>query len=460
MHGEGPAALGDERMSLGGARRRPARLVSSHAMKTLDRLGAVPASAAPPKVDKSKMVSGEAGRSHMYEIDLVRVVTAICVVGVHATFFTLFLNTTTLGAQLQNGVIDALHFTREVFLSITAFVMVYVYARRPFPVWTFWRKRGLGVLLPYVFWSLVYVWVGVPHNPVQTWLSTAVVDVLTGTASFQLYFILLSIEFYIILPLFLPAILRLGERHPWRLLIASGALQMIMLYVDHNVIETGPFTGTQLGQFINAYQASFLPLYQFYAVLGGVAALHAGRLRPFVQRHGGWVLAASAFGLGALWLRYGIDVWVEHRSDAFDTSVFQPVMVFYAAAVALFLYWLGVRWASGRSPEAPHGQRFMSLLSDASFGIYLIHPLILMPIETGLAPKLPVIIPVAMRVAMVWGLAAGLTAAACIALLHVPLLSRLIGRANSRSLPIPWPRQILGSPPIAGRVLASRRSER
>lgn len=429
-------------------------------MQTLNQPRSVPASVASPKGERVKTVSGEAGRSHLYEIDLVRVVTAICVVGVHATFFTLFLNTTALGAQLQNGVIDALHFTREVFLSITAFVMVYVYARRPFPVWTFWRKRGLGVLLPYIFWSLVYVWLGVPHNPIQNWLSTALVDILTGNASFQLYFILLSIEFYLILPLFLPAIQRLGERHPWRLLIASGALQVVLLFVDHNYIEAGPFTRTQLGQFVNSYQASFLPLYQFYAVLGGLAALHAGRLRSFVQKHSAWVLAASAIGLGALWLRYGVDVWVEHQSDAYNTSVFQPVMVFYAAAVALFLYWLGVKWASARSPEAPRGQGFMSLLSDATFGIYLIHPLILMPIETGLAPKLPVIIPVAIRVAMVWGLAAGLTAAACVALLHVPFFSRLIGRANSRPLPIPWPRRLPGSQPIPSRVLASRRGER
>ncbi len=413
-----------------------------------------------PQGSESRPAKADAGRSHLYEIDLVRVVTAICVVGVHATFFTLFLNTTAQGAQLQNGVIDALHFTREVFLSITAFVMVYVYARRPFPIWTFWRKRGLGVLLPYIFWSLVYVWLGVPHNPVQSWLSTALVDILTGNASFQLYFILLSIEFYIILPLFLPAIRRLGERYPWRLLLASAVLQAIMLYVDHNYVESGAFPTTQLGQFVNSYQASFLPLYQFYAVLGALAALHAGRVRPFVRQHGGWVVTAFALGLGALWLRYGVDVWVEHQSDAYNTSVFQPVMVFYAAAVALFLYWLGVKWASSRSPEAPRGQGLMSLLSDATFGIYLIHPLILIPIETGLAPKLPVIIPVAIRVAMVWGLAAGLTAAACIALLYVPFFCRLIGRAHSRPLPISLPRQFPGLTPIAGRVLDSRRSER
>ena len=429
-------------------------------MRAMGMAPPVPPRAAASGVGKTRPAESGAGRSHLYEIDLVRVVTAICVVGVHATFFTLFLNRSAFGAQLQNGVVDALHFTREVFLSITAFVMVYVYARRPFPVWTFWRKRGLGVLLPYIFWSLVYVWIGVPHSPVQAWLSTALVDILTGTASFQLYFILLSLEFYLVLPLFLPAIQRLGERHPWRLLVASGALQFAFLYVDHNFIEVGPFSATQVGQFINTYQASFLPFYQFYAVVGALAALHAGRLRPFVQYHGRLVLTASALGLGALWLRYGIGVWIEHGSDAFNTSVFQPVMVFYSAAVALFLYWVGVTWASSRSPEAPRGQAFWALLSDASFGIYLIHPLFLNPIVSELAPKLPAAVPVAIRVAAVWGLAAGLTAAACVVLLYVPLASRLIGRANSRSIPLSWHLRLATVPVARDRGLASRRSER
>ena len=87
-------------------------------------------------------------REHLYEIDLIRSVTAICVVGVHAVAFTVILAHTDLGVLAQNAVVSALHFTREIFLSITAFVMVYGYANRPFSFLTFWRKRGLGVLVP------------------------------------------------------------------------------------------------------------------------------------------------------------------------------------------------------------------------------------------------------------------------------------------------------------------------
>ncbi len=59
---------------------------------------------------------------------------------------------------------SALHFTREIFIAITAFVMVYGYVNRPFRAKAFWRKRGLGVLLPYVLWSLFYEVASKPHR--------------------------------------------------------------------------------------------------------------------------------------------------------------------------------------------------------------------------------------------------------------------------------------------------------
>lgn len=73
-----------------------------------------------------------ARRGRLYEIDAIRAVTAICVVGVHAVSFTVILAHTNAGQLAQNAVVSALHFTREIFIAITAFVMVYGYVNRPF----------------------------------------------------------------------------------------------------------------------------------------------------------------------------------------------------------------------------------------------------------------------------------------------------------------------------------------
>src|SRR5271166_5789320 len=74
--------------------------------------------------------SASAHRFHLYEIDAVRAVTALCVVGVHVVAITVFLTHTVAGELVQNAVVSALHFTREIFVAITSFVMVYGYAKR------------------------------------------------------------------------------------------------------------------------------------------------------------------------------------------------------------------------------------------------------------------------------------------------------------------------------------------
>ncbi|HUY78250.1 MAG TPA: acyltransferase [Ktedonobacterales bacterium] len=366
-------------------------------------------------------------REHLYEIDLIRSATAICVVGVHAVAFTVILAHSDLGALAQNAVVSALHFTREIFLSITAFVMVYGYANRPFSFLTFWRKRGLGVLVPYVLWSLFYEAFTKPPLPPGQWLLRALNDIGLGDASFQLYFILLSIEFYLVLPWFLRFITWAGRR-PWLLLGVSFAVQLILLYVDYSYIERGPFAATAAGKFINLYQGRFLPVYQLNLVCGGLAALYMRQVRAFLLRYGAWSVLTLALGLGLLWGNLLAQVDVTHLGIGYGIDVFQPGMAVYATALAVCFYWVAYRWSIHRAPQPPRASRFWALLSDVSFGIYLIHAYILIEVMQYVTPSLPLWAPEPLRVLFVWGLSVVSTVAICVALLYIPWASRLIGR--------------------------------
>ncbi len=62
-------------------------------------------------------------------------------------------------------------------------------------------------------------------------------------------------------------------------------------------------------------------------------------------------------------------------------------MVIYAIGIAAFLYWLATRWATRRAPHPPRGAGFWVLLSNASFGIYLIHAYILEQAMVYLVPN-------------------------------------------------------------------------
>jgi len=107
----------------------------------------------------------------------------------------------------------------------------------------------------------------------------------------------------------------------------------------------------------------------------------------------------------------------------------QPIMAFYSLAVIAILYWQSYRWVSRSARTGTErGQRPWRTLSNASFGIYLVHPLFLTPI-LSLAAALSAW-PVGVLVIFTWALTSAASVAFCVLLLNIPLLSRLVGRAQ------------------------------
>lgn len=366
-------------------------------------------------------------RPYVYELDPLRVVTAFCVVAVHTLGFTLGLNQTTMGMQVQNAFVTALHFTREVFMFVTAFALVYVYYNRPFSAKSFWSKRAIAVLLPYSIWSIIYTIWNTPSLPPLTMLKTIILNILTGNASFQLYYILLTIQFYILFPLFLLFLKRIA-RYPWRTLTISFIVEIIMLYVDYQTLRLGPAGSTGLGKFILLYQDRFVLLYQFYFILGGLTALYLPQVRAFISRHGKEITAGAVVGLAALLIHYVLQVRVYQQPA---TVVLQPIIAFYSLTFIVFAFWLAYLWARSPAQDGhPKGYHIWHTLSDASFGLYLIHALTLDMLLRWMVPFMPVAWPVALRVFLTWLVAAGCAILLSIFFMRTSILSRLVGRAR------------------------------
>jgi peptidoglycan/LPS O-acetylase OafA/YrhL len=117
-------------------------------------------------------------------------------------------------------------------------------------------------------------------------------------------------------------------------------------------------------------------------------------------------------------------------------------MVFYSLAVIVCGFWLTCLWAKRRNQDGqPKGYRFWHLLSDASFGVYLIHAFLLTALLKWVVPAMPSIWPVAMRVFLTWFLAAGGATVVSVILLHIPILSRLVGREHTAQRTTPLPKR-------------------
>src|SRR5579884_2247682 len=316
----------------------------------------------------------------------MRAVTAFSVVAVHVLSFTIYLNHSDIGVQIQNALVVALHFTREVFIFVTAFALVYIYYGKPFALKQFWTKRSVGTLLPYCIWSVAYVWINAPGQSPGTFARTAVVDILTGNASYQLYYILLTLQFYIILPLFM-LFLKHVAQHPWKVLAVSFVIEVVLLYADYHWLQQGTLASSGFWQVFAQYQNRFVLIYQFYFVLGGLTALYFQQVRWYLLRYG-WIVACGLLAaIAALWLHFVLQIRVYREPIGYATSVLQPVMVFYSLAVILFTFWLACRWAYHKVQNGhPRCYRIWHMLSDASFGVYLVHALILTAILRWVVP--------------------------------------------------------------------------
>src|SRR5437016_7116634 len=106
------------------------------------------------------------------------------------------------------------------------------------------------------------------------------------------------------------------------------------------------------------------------------------------------------------------------------------MMTFYSPVVIVLLGFLACRWASRTDQQGhPKGYRFWHTLSDASFGIYLVHVFILTALLQRVVPLMPEVWPLALRIFLTWFLTAGGAAAISILLMKTPVLSHLVGRS-------------------------------
>ena len=97
----------------------------------------------------------------------------------------------------------------------------------------FWRRRFGLIVGPYPVWTRVYAITDrliVDDDPFPApggFLTDLAHDAATGTGKYQLYFLLISMQIYLMFPA-LAWVLRRYAGHPWRMLTAGFVVQVAM----------------------------------------------------------------------------------------------------------------------------------------------------------------------------------------------------------------------------------------
>jgi peptidoglycan/LPS O-acetylase OafA/YrhL len=288
------------------------------------------------------------------------VVTFGAVVGVHAVSLSFAL--LDVGG---NAALMLLHYTRSAFFVFMAIVLVRS-AERSGRTGRLHRRLAL-VGVPYLVWSAIYLVMSWATGGRDRPWDGAGLAFLTGTAWYHLYFLLVTMQFYVVLPVFL-WLLRRTRRHPWALLGAVLAVAIAFTgWLHYGKWAPGPLATYR------AYEAQLLPTYVFLFVAGGVAALHLDAVLDWLGEHRRAVLAGTLAGAVAMEVLYFVLVATGTRADAAADPV-QPVMQIWAVVLVAGLGAAATRWTAAGAPHV----RWVDRASDLSFGIYLVHPLLLL----------------------------------------------------------------------------------
>jgi peptidoglycan/LPS O-acetylase OafA/YrhL len=297
---------------------------------------------------------------------MIRLIIMVFVVGVHTLAFAGGQVTVALGA-----VTTVFHTSRELFLLLTALVLTYGYGQRNSLNWVrFWRRRYWLVLPAYLTWSAIYYWAdGSGRGPFP---SAFLHDLMTAGARYHLYFLLVSMQIYLLFPVFRWVLRKTEGYHGWLLAVAFVYQFALTTSLHYGVGRNGP-----LSQWLNgAAQGYWVESYVLYVVAGAIAGWHFEKVCAFTRRHlasGRRIALVACVGVVAGIGTYLIEIYGFGATPANASAVFQPIVAVEAITFGWALLAGGLLWGDRGAPN----RKFFAAGSASSFGIYLAHPLVL-----------------------------------------------------------------------------------
>lgn len=311
-------------------------------------------------------------KQYIFDLDLIRAFTAFTVVAIHALSNASFVISGAASYAAYNLFIHMLHYNREVFVFMTALLLSYLYLdRQQFNLKQFYVRRVLVIFLPYALWSSIYVVIHNHFTSIGAYSWLLIWNILTGNASPQLYYIIMTLQLYALLPVFLWFI-RKVRNYPWQTLAISLVVQLVMLYLDFHFLERGNLRANYWFNVILEYQDRVLPAYIFFVILGGLAGAYVDQLKTFLDRHGRQVLTLALVGAGAFAAFYYYEIDHLHYSVGHAVTVLQPSVVLYSIAAIIFFGWLANIWARHLKFYG-----LLKILAETSFGIYFVQFIVL-----------------------------------------------------------------------------------
>lgn len=315
----------------------------------------------PSKKDQKDPLAAAAKSPRILAIDLVRIFVVATVIITHV------MATGPLYDSVPTGLVWMLsHTSRNIFILLSALVLMYSYLHRPVRLGQFYRKRFLLILLPYAAWTFIYqISHGIKQGSVHDFFALYLHNFLTAEAMYHLYFLLITMQLYLLFPL-LRYLYEEVKKYPWHILGISLAFQLIMTAVMQYGSDI-----YGLSWWLNNPD-NYILGYQFYIVAGMLIAAHLKTFEAFIVQHFKKINVSSiAVAVGGIAF-YLIQIATGTPAHI-AAAVFQPYLVIESILFGLTLFGIGMRWVEKGMPA----KKLVDSIAQDSFGIYLCHVFIL-----------------------------------------------------------------------------------
>jgi peptidoglycan/LPS O-acetylase OafA/YrhL len=294
-------------------------------------------------------------------LDHVDAIRPIKQAGVISTHVLLYFAPASAGVA-SGAALTLLHVSREGFFFVSACMLTYTYAdQRRAGLGRFYWRRFVSVGIPYLCWTVIYFLYLLPTahyaGPASALDS---LRSMAATGYYQLYFLLVIMQFYLVFPLVLK-LLRWTRGHHGLVIAAAAAVQVTVGICIHWQIAASPLFGGW------AQRAG--TSYVLYLIGGSVVAFHLEDVHRWVCRNARLVIALTMLAaLAAEGVYYLAQDGVTSVLGAGDDP-FQPSVIPFNVGAIACAYLAGVTLVrAGRSRWTRAAVRSGS---DNAYGVYL-----------------------------------------------------------------------------------------
>ncbi|GAB6928118.1 acyltransferase [Paenibacillus sp. JCM 10914] len=327
-------------------------------------------------------------KERLPHLDIFRAMAILGVLHVHATSFATVAAVDSRFYYIINFLNIFFKYGTPSFIFLSSFVLFYNYYDRPLTkdlIKNFYKRRLLYILLPYLLFSIIYFFVrmyqnGLLNSSFNLWEKLPIFfeRLWVGQNYTHLYFVFISLQFYILFPIFLK--LFKSSRFLVRWAVPIGFL-LQWGFILYNKFEL---------QY--QYKGSLAISYIAYYFLGAYLAMHYDKFKAWLSNNWKKQTSRQRVGTVVLWVGWlamalsHVQIWYNQRlhGTSYNSLLYELLWNMHTIFSALVLMQLA-SWLYQKNWKVI--VKPLTRIGELSFAIYLVHPLWLF-LYRELDPKL------------------------------------------------------------------------